>query len=175
MDLTGEQRIAAPRNIVWSALNDPVVLQHCIPGCESVEKVSDTELNAKIVLKIGPMKAGFGGKITLSEVDPPHGCRITGEGSGGVAGFAKGSALVRLTPEGETTILRYEVGGDIGGKIAQLGSRLMESTARKLAADFFAALDRELRPAPSPAEPLADQPKARWYTKLFGKTPPQDA
>lgn len=195
MDMTGEQRIAAPRDVVWAALNDVAVLKQCIPGCESIEKTSATEMTAKVVLKIGPVKASFGGKVTLSELDPPNGYRITGEGSGGVAGFAKGGALVKLVPDGDATILRYEVKGDIGGKIAQLGSRLIDSTARKLAGDFFAALDRVVAPpsatsAPEAAaatavESVAAQPasadstatpgKVRWYTKLFGKAPPQDA
>jgi carbon monoxide dehydrogenase subunit G len=195
MDMTGEQRVAAPRDVVWAALNDVTVLQQCIPGCESIEKTSATEMTAKVVLKIGPVKASFGGKVTLSELDPPNGYRITGEGSGGVAGFAKGGALVKLVPDGDATILRYEVKGEIGGKIAQLGSRLIDSTARKLAGDFFAALDRVVAPpsetgvpetvAPTAIEPPPAQPasaenagtpgKARWYNKLFRKAPPQDA
>ncbi len=137
MDMTGSQRIEAPRDAVWAALNDADVLKRCIPGCESIEKISDTEMNAKVVLKIGPVKASFLGKVTLSELDPPNGYRITGEGSGGVAGFAKGGATVRLEADGSATILNYDVKAQIGGKLAQLGGRLIDSTSKRLAAEFF--------------------------------------
>lgn len=137
MDMTGSQRIEAPRDIVWAALSDPEMLKRSIPGCQSIEKVSDTEMNATVVLRIGPVKASFAGKVTLSDLDPPNGYRIAGEGAGGVAGFAKGSATVRLDSEGAATILSYEVQAQIGGKLAQLGARLIDSTSKKLAAEFF--------------------------------------
>ena len=137
MDMTGSQRIEAPRDAVWAALNDADVLKRCIPGCESIEKLSDTEMNAKVVLKIGPVKASFLGKVTLSDLDPPNGYRITGEGSGGVAGFAKGGATVRLEEDGSATILSYDVKAQIGGKLAQLGGRLIDATSKRLAAEFF--------------------------------------
>src|SRR5712672_2614183 len=121
MDMTGTQHIEAPRDVVWAALNDIEVLRQSIPGCQSIEKVSATEMNAKVTLKIGPVKATFTGKVTLSDLDPPNGYRISGEGAGGVAGFAKGSATVRLRSEGTATILDYEVKAQIGGKLAQLG------------------------------------------------------
>src|SRR5260370_23989228 len=105
MDMTGTQRIEASRETVWAALNDPDVLKRCIPGCESIERISDTEMNAKVALKIGPVKATFTGKVTLSDLDPPNGYRISGVGAGGVAGFAKGGATVRLRSEGTATIL----------------------------------------------------------------------
>jgi carbon monoxide dehydrogenase subunit G len=139
MELNGEYRIAAPREAVWKALNDAEVLRQCIPGCESVEKTSDTEFNAKVRAKVGPVSAGFTGKVTLSDLDPPNGYKISGEGQGGVAGFAKGGADVRLKPDesGSGTILTYAVQASVGGKIAQIGSRLIDSTARSMAEQFF--------------------------------------
>ena len=137
MDLTGEVRLAAPRETVWRALNDPEILKRAIPGCESVEKVSDTEFNAKVALKIGPMSAKFAGKGTLSDLNPPNGYTITGEGQGGVAGFGKGSAKVELVDDNGATVLRYTAAAQVGGKIAQLGARLIDATAKKLADQFF--------------------------------------
>lgn len=141
MDLTGDYRIPAPREAVWAALNDPEVLKACIPNCEELTKNSDTEFVAKVVAKIGPVKASFGGKVTLSDMDPPNGYTITGEGQGGAAGFAKGGAKVRLeaVDGGAATILHYAADAQIGGKLAQIGSRLVEGSARKLADEFFAA------------------------------------
>jgi carbon monoxide dehydrogenase subunit G len=137
MDLSGEFRIPAPRATVWAALNDPDVLAKAIPGCQEIVKDSDTQFTARVVAKFGPVKATFGGRVTLSDIDPPNGYTISGEGTGGPAGFAKGGAKVRLEPDGNGTILRYEATGDVGGKLAQIGSRLVEGTARKLADDFF--------------------------------------
>jgi carbon monoxide dehydrogenase subunit G len=132
------QRVPASREKVWAALNDVDVLRRCIPGCQSLEMSSPTDMTATVVIKVGPVKATFGGKVTLSDIDPPNGYRISGEGSGGVAGFAKGGAVVRLEAAGEReTILHYEVNSQIGGKLAQLGSRLIDSTAKKLAGEFF--------------------------------------
>lgn len=142
MDMSGTQKIEAPREAVYAALNDLDVLRQCIPGCETIEKVGDNEMKATVKLKIGPMKVSFNGKVTLSDLDPPAGYTITGEGSGGIAGFAKGSAAVRLEPDGEATIVNYSVKADIGGKIAQLGARLIDGTAKKLAADFFSRLNK---------------------------------
>ncbi len=147
MDITGTQRIEAPRAKVWAALNDPEVLRQCIPGCQSLEKISDTQMTAKVTLKIGPVKASFSGKVTLSDIDPPNGYTIAGEGSGGAAGFAKGSAKVRLQDEGNTTILSYDAKSEIGGKLAQLGGRLIEGTAKKLAAEFFDKFGKVVAPA----------------------------
>ncbi|HET6621992.1 MAG TPA: carbon monoxide dehydrogenase subunit G [Dongiaceae bacterium] len=140
MDLTGEYRIPAPREAVWAALNDPDVLKACIPGCEELNKTSDTEFAARVITRIGPVKAGFGGKVTLSDLDPPNGYTIAGEGQGGAAGFAKGGAKVRLEAAdgGAATILRYSADAQIGGKLAQIGSRLVEGSAKKLADEFFA-------------------------------------
>src|ERR1700687_4277802 len=137
MEMQGERRIPAPRQRVWERLNDPETLKQCIPGCETIEKVSDTEFTAKVVAKVGPVKATFSGKVTLSDLDPPAGYTITGEGTGGVAGFAKGSATVALEEEGGETVLRYGAQGQVGGKLAQIGSRLIDATARKMADEFF--------------------------------------
>jgi uncharacterized protein len=137
MDMTGEHRIAAPREAVWAALNDAEILRQCIPGCEEIEKSSDTEFAAKVTAKVGPVKARFGGKVTLSDMDPPNGYTITGEGNGGAAGFAKGGAKVALSTDGAETVLRYTVQANVGGKLAQIGSRLIDGTARKMAEDFF--------------------------------------
>ena len=138
MQMNDSQSIPASREVVWTALNNPDVLKQCIPGCQELDMTSPTEMTAKVVMKVGPVKAAFGGKVTLSDIDPPNGYRITGEGSGGVAGFAKGGAAITLEAASATeTILHYQVESQIGGKLAQLGSRLIDSTAKKLAAEFF--------------------------------------
>lgn len=157
MDLTGEYRIPAPRETVWAALNDPEILKACIPGCEELNKTSDTEFVARVVAKIGPVKAGFNGKVALSDLDPPAGYTISGEGQGGAAGFAKGGAKVRLEPVdgGSATVLHYAADAQIGGKLAQIGSRLVEGTAKKLADEFFAAFAAQAAVA-APAAPSAE-------------------
>jgi uncharacterized protein len=138
MQMNDSQTIPASREKVWAALNDPVVLKQCIPGCQELDMTSPTEMTAKVVIKVGPVKASFGGKVTLSDLDPPHGYKITGEGSGGVAGFAKGGAAIQLEAVGDDeTILHYQVDSQIGGKLAQLGGRLIDATAKKLAGEFF--------------------------------------
>ncbi len=137
MELEDEIRIAAPRVKVYEGLNDPEILKQCIPGCDELIKHSDTELEAKVVLKIGPVKAKFGGNVILDPINPPEKFSLSGEGSGGIAGFAKGGADVELVEDGDETILRYTAKADVGGKIAQLGSRLVVSTSKKLAGQFF--------------------------------------
>ncbi len=137
MDMTGEYRLNASREAVYDALNDPEILKQCIPGCEEIEKTSDTEMTAKVVAKVGPVKAKFAGAVTLSDLNRPESYTISGEGKGGAAGFAKGGAKVRLEPDGSGTLMHYEVHADIGGKLAQLGSRLIDGTAKKMAKDFF--------------------------------------
>jgi carbon monoxide dehydrogenase subunit G len=137
MILNGSQQIDVPREIVWTALNDPDVLRQCIPGCTGLERVSDTEMTAQTTLKVGPMKISFSGKVHFSDIDPPSGYSISGEGSGGVAGFARGGAIVKLEPIEEGTILHYEAKSEIGGKLAQLGARLIDSTAKKYTREFF--------------------------------------
>ena len=137
MEMTGERRIPASRQAVWDALNDPEILKQCIAGCESLDKTSDTEFSARVTSRVGPVTAKFTGKVELSDVDPPNGYTISGEGQGGVAGFAKGGAKVQLADDGDGTLLTYEANGTVGGKLAQIGSRLIDSTARKMADDFF--------------------------------------
>jgi carbon monoxide dehydrogenase subunit G len=154
MDMTGERRIPAPREKVWAALNDPAVLKASIPGCETLEKLSDTELKATAAVKIGPIAARFAGKVDLSDLDPPNGYTISGEGQGGVAGFAKGGAKVALTEEGSDTLLRYEVKAQVGGKIAQLGARLIDATAKQMADAFFDRFSAQVA-APAGAAPAA--------------------
>jgi uncharacterized protein len=161
MELTGQERIAAPRAQVWQALNDPEILKACIPGCESIEMLSPTEMKARVALKLGPIKANFAGQVTLSNIDPPNGYTISGEGSGGSAGGAKGSAEVRLVPDGEGSLLTYRVTSQVTGKIAQLGARLVDSAAQKLAGDFFAKFNQVVQQMVAPtAQPLAPAPAA---------------
>ncbi|MCW2243442.1 SRPBCC family protein [Azospirillum canadense] len=157
MDMSGSQRIAAPREAVWKALNDPEILRQCIPGCEEVQKVSDTEFTAKVVAKVGPVSAKFAGKVTLSDLDPPNGYTITGEGSGGAAGFGKGGATVTLAPDGDATLLSYTAKAQVGGKLAQIGSRLVDATARKMADDFFTRFTTVVG-APEPAPDTVAEP-----------------
>lgn len=146
MDMNGQERIAAPIGEVWRALNDVDVLRACIPGCERLEKTSDTHMEATVVLKVGPIKARFEGAVELENLVPPRSYTIRGEGKGGIAGFAKGGADVSLQEDGpDATILSYTVKADVGGKIAQLGGRLIDSTARKLAAQFFSHFDENVR------------------------------
>lgn len=144
MDMIGQQRIFASRDVVWKALNDPEILKASIPGCEELVKLSDTEMAAIAVIKVGPVKAKFQGAVTLSELDPPNGYRITGEGKGGIAGFAKGGATVRLEDEGAATILHYNVSAEVGGKLSQLGGRLIDATARQMSAAFFKKFSDEI-------------------------------
>ncbi len=148
--IEGEERIAAPISKVWEALNDPAVLKECIPGCQSLEKSSDTEMAATVVLKVGPIKATFAGAVTLKNLNPPHSYTIEGEGKGGIAGFAKGGADVTLSEDGDVTVLKYAAKADVGGKIAQLGSRLITSTSKKLAGEFFSTFSQKVGGSPPP-------------------------
>lgn len=154
MDMTGDYVIAAPRQQVWDALNDPEVLKQCIPGCQTVEKTSPSSFSAEVVAKVGPVKARFTGEVTLSELNPPNSYKITGEGKGGAAGFAKGGAQVTLSDaEGGGTTLQYVVNAQVGGKLAQIGSRLIDSTSKKMAGEFFQTFGRIV-------EASADTPNA---------------
>jgi len=145
LEMNGEERIAASVENVWEAINDPETLRACIPGCESLEKLGDNKLLASVVLKIGPVKATFGGSVVMKNINRPHSLTIEGEGRGGIAGFAKGGADVVLLPDGaDATILKYTSRADVGGKIAQLGSRLIESTSRKLVAQFFTSMSQKI-------------------------------
>ena len=140
MEMKGEYKIPASREKVWDALNDPDVLRDCIPGAKSLEKISDTEMKATVEAKVGPVKAAFTGQVTLSNIDPPNGYTITGESKGGVAGFAKGGADVALTADGpEATVLTYVAKAQVGGKLAQIGGRLVDATAKQMADQFFSA------------------------------------
>lgn len=137
MTMNGERLLNAPRITVWEKLNDPAVLKACIPGCEELTRTGNNEFYAIAVNKIGPVKARFKGKVTLADIDPPHGYRIIGEGDGGVAGFAKGGATVALAQQDNGTLLTYNVQAEIGGKLAQLGQRLINGAAKKIADEFF--------------------------------------
>ncbi len=137
MELNGEYLVPAPRELVWEMLNDSQVLGECIPGCEEISQSGPDEFSAKVVLKIGPVKAKFSGAVTLSDKVHPESYRIAGEGKGGIAGFAKGGANVKLEEADDGTLLQYEVDAQVGGKIAQLGSRLIASSSKKLADQFF--------------------------------------
>lgn len=167
MEMTGERQIAASRDVVWAALNNADVLKQCIPGCETLEKQSPTDMSATVKLQIGPVKANFSGKVKLSDLDPPNGYRISGEGTGGVAGYAKGGATVRLSDAGSGTLMRYDVKVDVGGKLAQLGGRLIDATAKRLADEFFekfsavvggSAVQQSAPPRPK---------KEGWFRRLF--------
>jgi carbon monoxide dehydrogenase subunit G len=154
MDMTGERRIPASREKVWAALNDPVILKQSIPGCEVLEKTSDTEFKATAAIKIGPIAARFTGRVALTDIDPPNGYTIGGEGQGGVAGFAKGGAVVKLSDDGSDTLLTYDVKAQVGGKIAQLGARLIDATAKSMAEQFFTRFAAQVA-EPVPVEMVA--------------------
>lgn len=144
MTMSGEIRLAAPREAVWARLNDPAVLKACIPGCENLEKTDDQGFLAVARVRVGPVSARYKGRVTLSDLDPPNGYKISGEGEGGVVGFAKGGAKVNLAEEDGGTLLSYQVEAQIGGKLAQLGQRLINGTAKKLADEFFANFAKAL-------------------------------
>ena len=160
MDMTGEYRIPATREKVWEALNDPEVLKQCIAGCQELDKSSDTEFSAKVKTKVGPVSATFTGKVELTDIDPPNGYNIQGEGTGGVAGFAKGGASVKLTEDGDATVLNYEANATVGGKLAQIGSRLIDATAKKMADDFFSKFAEAVGGAEEPAPETTAEPGA---------------
>ncbi len=175
MELTGEYRIAAPRERVWQELNDPAVLETCIPGIETLDKTSDTEFEATVSAKVGPVKAKFAGVVTLSNLDPPNGYTISGEGKGGAAGFAKGGADVALADDGDGgTVLTYKAQVQVGGKLAQIGSRLISGTAKKMADDFFGRFAEtvggaaDLATAEVPSKPTA---VAEGWTASIGIRP----
>jgi carbon monoxide dehydrogenase subunit G len=146
MNMIGEVQLPASRETVWAMLNEPAVLKSCIPGCESLDKDSDNEFRAVATIKIGPVKARWKGKVRFSNLDPPNSYRISGEGDGGVAGFAKGGAEVSLANKDGGTLLSYNVEAQIGGKLAQLGQRLINSVAKKTADDFFGNFAAAVRP-----------------------------
>ena len=181
MDFTGEYKVPASRDKVWEALNDADVLKLCIVGCEELNKDSDTEFSAKVTAKVGPVRAKFTGKVTLSDIDPPNGYTISGEGQGGVAGFAKGGAIVKLVAGDGATILHYEAKAEVGGKLASVGSRLVEGVAKKTADDFFSKFvevvsDGDVDPALEVVEverdgKLADSSHVQTISKGGGLSP----
>jgi hypothetical protein len=186
MEMTGEFRIPAPRQRVWEGLNDPEILKSSIPGCQTIEKLSDTEFTAKVLAQVGPVKANFAGKVTLSDLQPPQSYTIAGEGTGGVAGFAKGSAKVNLDEDGSATVLHYAVQAHVGGKLAQIGSRLIDSVARRMAENFFtrfvaAVAPEQVAPAAAgttqvqggaPTASVEAQPNTATETKKDIRLPP---
>lgn len=145
MEMTGEYRIEVPRDIVWEALNDPEILRNCIPGCEELDKTDEHSFEAKVKAKVGPVNSRFTGSVSLSNMNPPESYTISGEGKGGAAGFAKGSADVHLQAESDqVTVLTYKADAKVGGKLAQLGSRLIDGTAQKMASEFFSEFERQV-------------------------------
>lgn len=163
MDMSGEYRIPAPRDKVWAALNDPETLKASLPGCESLERSGDNQFAATVVAKVGPVKAKFNGNVALSNLNPPESYTIAGEGKGGAAGFAKGGADVKLAEDGaDTTVLTYTAKADVGGKLAQLGSRLIDGTAKKMADEFFDNFVKQVGgppPAPAATEVVVPEPE----------------
>lgn len=165
MEMTGEQQIPLPQQRVWEALNDPEILKACIPGCESITRVSDTEYKVVMTAAVGPVKAKFNGKLLLADLNPPQSYSLAFEGSGGAAGFGKGTARVSLAPAGGGTLLSYTAHASVGGKLAQIGSRLIDGVARKMADDFFEKFNAIIAPAGAPAVPAAATRSAaivRW-------------
>jgi carbon monoxide dehydrogenase subunit G len=175
MDLNGEFRIKASKETVWDALNDPEILKQCIPGCEELKKTSDTEMTAKAVIKIGPVKAKFSGAVTLSDVDAPNSYIISGEGKGGAAGFAKGGAAVTLEKDGAETVLRYTVNAAVGGKLAQLGGRLIDAASKKLSREFFDKFADLVGEEPATAEISEKEATAEAVGKAMDASKPEAA
>lgn len=167
MDMSGEYLVPAPRQKVWEALNDPEVLKQCIPGCEEVNRTADNAFDAKVSAKVGPVKAKFTGAVTLSDIEPPNGYTISGEGKGGAAGFAKGGAKVALEDADGGTLLKYDVNAQVGGKLAQIGARLIDSTAKKMANDFFKTFSEVVGEAGE--APAAEAPAAAPVSADHGK------
>lgn len=165
MQQTGEYRIGAPRDAVWTALNDPDVLARCIEGCQSMVRTADDAFAASVKAKVGPVSATFKADLTLTDVSAPDSYTLNANVKGGAAGFGKGIARVSLVPDGTTTLLRYEVEGQVGGKLAQVGQRLIDAATRKMADDFFARFGEDLAPGVSEkivTEPVATEKSGRY-------------
>ena len=155
MEMSGEQLIPAPQQDTWRALNDPQVLKSCVPGCESIDPIAENQYQVLMVARVGPVSAKFKGKLTLSDIRPPESYSIAFEGQGGAAGFAKGGAQVRLSPQGDATRLAYDVKASVGGKLAQIGSRLVDAAARKVADDFFRNFNQKVAERHGKSTPAA--------------------
>jgi carbon monoxide dehydrogenase subunit G len=168
MEMTGEQLIPVPQQRVWEGLNDPEVLKACIPGCETIEKVSDSEYRVAMTAAVGPVKAKFNGKLLLADLNPPTSYTLSFEGSGGAAGFGKGGAQVALAPEGAGTKLSYKATAQVGGKLAQVGSRLIDGVAKKMADEFFQRFNTQLTgPAPAAIGEAVMVEKGPWLTGVW--------
>ena len=167
MKMSDERVIAAEPSVVWAALLDPEVLKACVPGCQEMTGSPEDGFEATVVQKVGPVKATFKGAVTLSDVDEPNSLTLSGEGKGGAAGFAKGSSTVALTPEGEGTKIVYEVNASVGGKLAQLGSRLIDSFAKKMADQFFERFQAVVE-GTDEAEVEVSEEKKGWLSRLRG-------
>lgn len=162
MEMKGEYRIQAPRDAVWTALNDIGVLKRCLRGCERLERIDDSRMAGTVTIKVGPVKATFNGEITLSEIDPPNGYRIAGDGKAGPVGYAKGGAKVELSEDGGETVLTYAVDASLGGKLAQIGSRVIDAAAKKLADDFFKKFVGEVTQDASGQAETGRSPDGLW-------------
>jgi carbon monoxide dehydrogenase subunit G len=177
MEMSGVQLVPAPQRVVWDALNDPQMLKASVPGCESIERSGNNEYQVQMVARVGPVSAKFKGKLTLSDVKPPDSYSIAFEGQGGAAGFAKGGAHVRLSAEGEKTKLSYDVKASVGGKLAQIGSRLVDAAAKKVADDFFRNFNEKVGAAQASAEDttvVSKPPAAEKEHDEHGKPLPRD-
>ena len=174
MEMSGEQLVPAPQKAVWDALNDPQMLKACVPGCESIERTGDNEYQVLMVARVGPVSAKFKGKLTLSDIKPPDSYSLSFEGQGGPAGFAKGGAHVRLAPEGDSTKLSYDVKASVGGKLAQIGSRLVDAAAKKVADDFFRNFKQKVGGAPVDEDSTVVLPKTDEDETVVLAPPPQE-
>ena len=171
MDIKGEERIPVPIQTVWEGLNSTDILLQAIPGCESIERTGENELQAKVMIKLGPVTARFSGKVSMSEIRPLEGYTLNFEGSGGAAGFAKGSAEIRLQDEGDQTLLTYNAKASIGGKLGQLGSRLIEGSAKKLSAEFFSAFAKAVGPAQASGDAESGQSEGPDFARKASQRP----
>lgn len=168
MEMAGERLISAPKTTVWQALNNPEILRASIPGCEKLDVVSDNEMTATVAIKLGPISAKFAGRVKLSDIDPPNGYTLSGEGKGGPAGFAKGAAKVQLVEQADGTMLRYTVEAQVGGKLAQLGARLIDTTAKSMADQFFTRFVEQVQPlAPATAAPAMEASETKWNKAVW--------
>jgi len=174
MEMSGEQLVPAPQKAVWDALNDPEMLKACVPGCESIEKSGDDQYQVLMVARVGPVSAKFKGKLTLSDIKPPDSYSLSFEGQGGPAGFAKGGAHVRLAPEGDGTKLSYDVKASVGGKLAQIGSRLVDAAAKKVADDFFRNFKQKVGGVPLDEDSTVVLPKTDEDETVVLAPPPQE-